>query len=164
MTKLKRTSGAAVGLDLLVRYLRSDTGKAHLAKVPEFVRWARSLAATPQKYPDAIDVTAAETSGEASSPTAPVDPRPRRRQVVDRLGHRGLVRRVAGVRAALERAFPDPGTRPAPFAGLDELDRALAIAETLPTVKRLRVHQRVDRQLDRLESALVAAALPRRSR
>jgi hypothetical protein len=80
-----------------------------------------------------------------------------------RFGHRGLERRLDALRRNLALAFTD---RSAPGAvelarALDELDRALAITATMPLTGRIKAHARIGGELDRLESALVDAVLPR---
>jgi hypothetical protein len=80
-----------------------------------------------------------------------------------RFGQRGLERRLDALRRNLALAFPDRG---APGAvelarALDELDRALAITATMPLTGRVKAHARIGGELDRLESALVDAVLPR---
>ena len=80
-----------------------------------------------------------------------------------RFGHKGLERRVESIAGALALAFPeadDPGRQELTDA-IVRLRLALAVAKPLPLVKRKQAHQRIDKELDTLEAALVEAVLPR---
>ena len=80
-----------------------------------------------------------------------------------RFGQKGLERRVESMAGALALAFPeadDPGREELTQA-IVRLRLALAVAKPLPLVKRKQAQQRIDKELDTLEAALVEAVLPR---
>lgn len=157
-----RQPGVALGLaavELAVKYLRSDAGKAQLRKAPELIRWARQLAARGRPYPDAIDTTATEDGQRAIA--SPQSAPGRRLNPSERFGRRGLQRRIDALRRGVGLALHGERKTQLEHA-LDELDRALAVAATLPVLKRQRLQLRIDRQLGDLESALLDAALPGR--
>lgn len=79
----------------------------------------------------------------------------------DRIGQRGLERRVHGLRQAIEAAFPAEGEgRAGLLAEVEQLDKAVRVAGTLPLMKRHAAHARIDDRLDAMERALVEAILP----
>lgn len=126
------------------------------------MRWARQhVASSRPKFPgrDVIDSTASDrhAAGELGGG---LTARPRRTQLVDRFGHRGLSHRLDGVRRGVVAAYGDDGAARAEVdAGLAEIERALAVGSNLPASKRIRLYRQVDRQLDSFEDALVDAAL-----
>lgn len=162
----KATGGAALGvavIEMAVKYLRSDAGKAQLRKAPEAIRWARNLARPKRPYPNAIDAVSHEAdAGEDSAalgPGAPPSTWPRFNPA-DRLGRRGLERRIAALHSGFAVAFAD-GQHTELADAVEALGRAIQVGGDLPLVKRQRLYRRVDRQLDELEAALLEAALPR---
>lgn len=78
-------------------------------------------------------------------------------------GQRGMERRVAAMRNAVELALPahDVVGRQQLIALIDEVDRSVQMAGGLPFVKRKRAHSRIDKKLDAMELALVDAMLPK---
>lgn len=82
--------------------------------------------------------------------------------LTERVGQKGLERRVAGVREGIELALPvdDVTGRQRLLAEVDRLDHAVQVAGSLPLVKRKQMHSRIDDELDVLERGLVEALLP----
>ena len=79
----------------------------------------------------------------------------------ERIGQRGLERRVLGIRQAIEAAIPTDGeARSGLLAEVDRLDAAVRAAGSLPLVKRHAAHGRIDDRLDAMERALIEAILP----
>ncbi len=86
----------------------------------------------------------------------------RKAGVTDRLGLKGLERRIDSVESVVERAFPQP-TEPGRAEleqAIGQLRIALAVAGPMPLVQRRKAQARIDRQLDGLEASLVDAVLP----
>jgi hypothetical protein len=79
-----------------------------------------------------------------------------------RFGQKGIERRLAALRRNVALAFPEPTSPDATTIAdaLDELDRAAAIAATMPLRERRRTHARIGAEIGRLEAALVDAVLP----
>ncbi len=85
----------------------------------------------------------------------------RKAGVTDRLGLKGLSRRIDSVESVVERAFPQP-TEPGRAEleqAIEQLRIALAVASPMPLVQRRKAQARIDRQLDGLEASLVDAVL-----
>jgi hypothetical protein len=81
---------------------------------------------------------------------------------VQRLGQKGLERRLAAVQRNLAIAFPDesdPNFTTVARA-VDALSRAVTVAGSLPLMSRKRAHRRIDDERGRLEHALIDAVLP----
>lgn len=183
---IRRRTTAEIGLGLgaaaaraLIKYLRSEEGQRQLRRAPELIRWARERSASnKEKFPGAIEVDGREAattwseSGEMADPpmvempkvVRPADERSwkSRYNPVEHFGQRGLERRMAGLRQGLALAFGEQAVsdQPQVFEALAELERATKVAAALPLSKRQRLHFRIGRQLDELEAALAAAALP----
>ena len=51
--------------------------------------------------------------------------------------------------------------RPEVWEALDDLAQSVAIAGSMPTIKRKRMHMRIDDELDKLEMGLIEALLPK---
>lgn len=80
---------------------------------------------------------------------------------VERLGQRGLERRIVGLRQAIEAAFATDGAgRTGLLAEVEKIDIAVRAASSLPLVKRHAAHARIDDRLDAMERALIEAILP----
>jgi hypothetical protein len=80
---------------------------------------------------------------------------------VDRIGQKGLERRVAGLRQAIEAVFPADGEgRIGLLTEVERLDSAVKAAGTMPLTKRRAAHARIDDRLDAMERALIDAMLP----
>jgi len=81
----------------------------------------------------------------------------------DRLGQRGLERRIKLVADGITLAFGERSStsRAELWTALDELEKSIAVAGGLPIVKRKRLHMRIDNQLDELEGGLIDAVLPK---
>jgi hypothetical protein len=135
-------------LALALRVLKSDTVRDQLAHAPQtVVGWARERRAERP-------VETRQPAGEDSS---------RRTSPADRFGQRGLERRIERLESAITMAFGerDATSRPEVWTALDELTRSIAIAGSLPMLKRKRMHMRIDDALDELEVGLMNALLPK---
>jgi hypothetical protein len=136
-------------LALAVNLLKSDAVRDQLTHAPKaVVSWARERLAERPIEP---------RQGEAAEDS------PRRTSPADRFGQRGLERRIERLESAINMAFGErEGTsRPEVWTALDELKRSIAIAGTLPMLKRKRMHMRIDDALDELEVGLMNALLPK---
>jgi len=79
----------------------------------------------------------------------------------DRLGQRGLERRLSGIRQAIEAAVPaESDGRAELLAEVTSLESALTAAAALPLLRRRTAHARIDDRLDALEKGLIARILP----
>ncbi len=170
-TRPTRTSIALSASAALLNFLRSEQGQAQLRRVPQLVGWVRQQRGRRFPGRTVIDTTGRAaheppTAGSRATPnelpagaTSPATGRPRQ---VDRFGRRGLERRVAGLRTGFSIAFAEGSApRERADAAVAEIERSLAVAAALPTVKRQRLQWRINHQIDELESALIDAASPR---
>lgn len=79
----------------------------------------------------------------------------------DRLGQRGLERRLSGIRQAIEAAVPaESDGRAELLAEVTSLESALTAAAALPLLRRRSAHARIDDRLDMMEKSLIARILP----
>lgn len=90
-------------------------------------------------------------------------PRPSKYRPTEHFGQKGLERRVEALATSVDLVFPNAEDlgRDVLMKAVAELRRAVAVAGSLPLVKRKRAHARIDNQLDPLEMALVDAVLPK---
>ena len=164
----KKSGVAAAGLAAqLINYLRTEQGQKQLRRVPHLIRWVR---AQRDDRSQAIDATSRvggtrrsggielddETTGALALPVGRPGTRLGRRALIN--GQR-LRDRMERVRRTITLAFdedaPQRATADETFA---ELERTLSIADGLPLTKRVRLHWRVDQELQGLEDALFRAA------
>lgn len=134
--------GAA--LELALAALRSDAVRQQLARAPQaLMDWAIEL----RPHPSSNQFRAA---AQRINPAA-------------RFGQRGLERRLENLTSAVSLAFGERSntSRPEVWEALDGLARSVAIAGSMPMVKRKRMHMRIDHELDKLEMGLVEALLPK---
>jgi hypothetical protein len=146
-TPTEELGKAALALALSV--LKSDTVRDQLAHAPQaVVGWARERRAERP-----VETRQAEAGEDSSRRTSPAD----------RFGQRGLERRIERLESAITMAFGERDSTPRPelWTALDELRRSIAIAGTLPMLKRKRMHMRIDDALDELEVGLMNALLPK---
>ena len=135
---------ASKALALALSALQSESVQNQLKRAPEAVmNWAREASSRP-------------SSGRIRAGAQRLNP-------AARLGQRGLERRLENVTANVTLAFGENGasTRPEVWAALAEVQQAVEIAASMPTVKRKKMHRRIDEQLDALENALIDAILPK---
>ncbi len=135
-------SSAALGLALAA--LKSDAVHQQLMRAPQALTdWAAEKRSRP-------------SSGQLRAVAQELNP-------ATRFGQRGLERRHEKLVSAVTMAFGERSTtsRPEIWAVLDELDQSIAIAKGLPTMKRRKMHGRIDDELDELEMGLIDALLPR---
>lgn len=135
-------SSAALGLALTA--LRSEAVQQQLRRAPQALTdWATEKRSRP-------------SSGQLRAAAQDLNP-------AARFGQRGLERRHEKLVSAVTMAFGDRSTtsRPEVWAVLDELDQSIAIAKGLPTMKRKKMHSRIDDELDELEVGLIDALLPK---
>lgn len=80
----------------------------------------------------------------------------------DRLGQKGLERRVANVRRTVEEYFVtgEVEGHAELLLQVERLEKALGASSDLPLMKRKSAHSRIDSQLDRIEVALMNALIP----
>ena len=79
---------------------------------------------------------------------------------VDRLGQKGLERRLSNLRDGVTKVYPEGGADAIELSNqIDTLERAVATAGLLPLLKRKSAHSRIDERLDEIETALVDAIL-----
>jgi len=133
-------------VQLAIQFLQSDAVKEQIQRAPKaLTEWA---AERRRQRP--------EGRGRSSGSLARLNP-------AGRFGQRGLERRVDNMAGAVALAFGDRehALRPELWDALDEVQRAIAIAGKLPTLKRKRMHLRIDNELDALELGLIEAVLPK---
>jgi len=140
--KLTKGTLFTAALALVQQALASEEVRRRLASAPaDVIHWASTKRAEHRDR-DAHEVRRLDPTG--------------------RFGQRGLERRVGSLKRAIELGFPganDAG-RAEMLHAIDGLTRALAVAASLPLVKRKRAHARIDSELDALELAMVDAVLP----
>lgn len=132
----------ATALAAAMDFLASPQVREKLVNAPkEVIGWARN------RYDDRVKAT----------------PGVGRYSLKAHFGQQGLERRVEALATSVNLMFPhaeDLG-RDVLMKAVAEMRRAVAVAGSLPLVKRKRAHFRIDNQLDRLEMALVDAVLPK---
>ena len=79
-----------------------------------------------------------------------------------RFGQKGIRRRLAALERNVSLVFPDStgADATAIYQAIDELERAVAVSDTMPMAERRRSRGRISTELGRLELALVDAVLP----
>ena len=134
--------GAA--LEIALSVLRSDAVREQLKRAPEaLMDWAIERRPHP-------------SSGQFRAAVQRINP-------AARLGQRGLERRLENLTSAVSLAFGEKNntSRPEVWEALDDLAQSVAIAGSMPTIKRKRMHMRIDDELDKLEMGLIEALLPK---
>jgi hypothetical protein len=145
MAATAKSSTASAGLgaaaiQLALKAMQSEAVKEQLSRAPAaVVNWA-----------------ADHRGGGAQAALQRINP-------ADRFGQRGLERRLDHLDEAFTLTFGDrtSTSRPEMWEALDEIRRAIAVAAGLPTLKRKRMHLRIDNALDELEAGLIDAVMPK---
>jgi hypothetical protein len=170
---IAKNGPAGIVLALALKALKTEPVQARLKDAPDAaVRWAQKRRAQ-KRFGTVIDVTEAAPARAAAPDAAPTPPRElpagsarsrtSKLNPTERIGQRGLERRVTQLAAGFETAFSTSATGvPAEVtSALDDLGRALTATAGLPVVKRTKSQYRIAGEIDRLEDALIEAVLPR---